>query len=39
MTSALIGASRVSHIEDAVAALDTLEFSQEELGTIDEILA
>lgn len=39
MTSALIGASRVSQIEDCVAALDNLEFSDEELTTIDEILA
>ena len=38
MTSALIGASRLSHIEEAVAALEALEFSQEELTTIDEIL-
>jgi L-glyceraldehyde 3-phosphate reductase len=38
MTSALIGASRVSHIEEAVAALDTLEFSLEELTAIDDIL-
>jgi len=39
MTSALIGASRVSQIEAAVAALDKLEFSDEELDTIDAILA
>jgi L-glyceraldehyde 3-phosphate reductase len=39
MTSALIGASRVSHIEEAVAALKNLEFSREELETIDGILA
>jgi L-glyceraldehyde 3-phosphate reductase len=39
MTSALIGASRVSHIEAAVAALDKLHFSDEELARIDEILA
>jgi L-glyceraldehyde 3-phosphate reductase len=38
MTSALIGASRVAHIEEAVAALDNLEFSSEELGAIDDIL-
>jgi L-glyceraldehyde 3-phosphate reductase len=38
MTSALIGASRVAHIEEAVAALDNLEFSSEELGAIDHIL-
>ncbi len=38
MTSALIGASRVSQIEEIVAALDKLEFTQEELQAIDEIL-
>lgn len=38
MTSALIGASQVAHIEEAVAALDNLEFSPEELGAIDDIL-
>jgi L-glyceraldehyde 3-phosphate reductase len=39
MTSALIGASRVSQIEDAVAALDNLEFSPEELADLEAILA
>lgn len=39
MTSALIGASRVSQIEEAVVALDHLEFSQQELDAIDAILA
>jgi L-glyceraldehyde 3-phosphate reductase len=38
MTSALIGASRVSQVEDAVAALDNAEFSAEELTKIDEIV-
>jgi len=38
MTSALIGASQVSHIEDAVAALANLDFSAEELKEIDSIL-
>lgn len=38
VTSALIGASKVSQIEDNVAALSNLEFSQEELTKIDEIL-
>lgn len=38
MTSALIGASRVEQIEDAVGALDNLEFSDEELAKIEEIL-
>jgi L-glyceraldehyde 3-phosphate reductase len=39
MTSALIGASKVSQIEDAVAALERLDFSAEELALIDRILA
>jgi L-glyceraldehyde 3-phosphate reductase len=39
MTSALIGASRVQQIEDAVGALDNLAFSQEELKQIEQILA
>ncbi len=39
MTSALIGASKVSHIEEAVGALDNLSFSEEELAAIDQILA
>ncbi|MGI6207349.1 MAG: L-glyceraldehyde 3-phosphate reductase [Anaerolineae bacterium] len=39
VTSALTGASKVSHIEDNVKALDNLSFSQEELDRIDQILA
>lgn len=39
VTSSIIGASRVEQIEDSVVALDNLEFSQEELTKIDEILA
>jgi L-glyceraldehyde 3-phosphate reductase len=39
MTSALIGASRVSQIEEIVAALSNLDFSPEELTAIDAILA
>jgi L-glyceraldehyde 3-phosphate reductase len=39
VTSALIGASRVSQIDNTVAALDRLEFSDEELRAIDEVLA
>jgi L-glyceraldehyde 3-phosphate reductase len=39
MTSALIGASRVSQIEEIVAALANLTFSEEELAAIDAILA
>lgn len=38
MTSALIGASRVGHVEEAVAALDNLDFSAEELAAIEAIL-
>lgn len=38
MTSALIGASRVSQVEDCVGALDNLSFSAAELATIDSIL-
>ena len=39
VTSALIGASRVSQIEENVAALSNLKFSAEELAEIDRILA
>jgi L-glyceraldehyde 3-phosphate reductase len=38
MTSALIGASKVSQIEDCVGALSKLEFSERELGAIDAIV-
>lgn len=38
VTSALIGASRVSQIEENVKALEYLEFSKEELVTIDYIV-
>jgi L-glyceraldehyde 3-phosphate reductase len=34
----LIGASKVSQIEDAVGALNKLEFSEEELQEIENIL-
>lgn len=39
VASALIGASRVSQIEENVAALDKLDFSQDELDQIDKIMA
>ncbi len=39
MTSALIGASRVSHIEDAVAASDRHNFTDDELSEIEQILS
>lgn len=38
MTSALIGASRPSQIEDAAVAVNQLEFSDDELARIDAIL-
>ncbi|MFM9327866.1 L-glyceraldehyde 3-phosphate reductase [Paenibacillus mesotrionivorans] len=38
LTSALIGASRVSQIEENVAALANSDFTQEELDLIEEIL-
>ena len=38
VTSALIGASKVSQIEDGVATLENLEFSKEELAEIEKIL-
>ena len=38
VTSALIGASKVSQIEENVAALDNLEFTQGELAQIEKIL-
>ncbi|WP_134683135.1 L-glyceraldehyde 3-phosphate reductase [Brevibacillus migulae] len=38
VTSALIGASKVSQIEDAVGSLYHLEFTSEELTRIDEII-
>ena len=38
VTSALIGASRPAQIEDAVSALDHLEFDANELETIDAVL-
>ncbi|NIK78147.1 L-glyceraldehyde 3-phosphate reductase [Paenibacillus castaneae] len=39
VTSALIGASRVEQIDDNVAALSRLDFSEEELNLIESILA
>jgi len=39
ITSALVGASRVEQIENSVSALDNLEFTDHELGAIEEILA
>jgi L-glyceraldehyde 3-phosphate reductase len=35
VTSALIGASSVGQLEDSLAALDRLDFSEEELAEID----
>ncbi len=39
VTSALIGTSKLSQVEDSVAALDTLAFSKDELDRIEKILA
>jgi len=39
MTSALVGASRPSQIEDCVGALQNLAFGNDELARIDSILA
>ncbi len=39
MTSALVGASRVQQVEDSVATLEKLEFAEDELEAIEEILA
>ena len=39
MTSALVGASKVSQVEDCVAAIQNLDFSEVELQAIDAILA
>ena len=38
VSSVLVGAEKVSHIEDNIAALNNLEFSTEELNQIDSIL-
>ena len=38
VSSVLIGASRVSQLEDNVEALEHLDFSEEELAKIDAIL-
>ena len=39
MTSVLIGASRVQHLDDAVKALANLQFTRDELDAIDSILS
>lgn len=39
VTSALIGASKVSQIEENIAALEKLQFSADELASINQILA
>ncbi|THE10592.1 L-glyceraldehyde 3-phosphate reductase [Bacillus timonensis] len=38
VTSALVGASKVSQVEDSVAGLKNLDFTQEELTKIEDIL-
>jgi L-glyceraldehyde 3-phosphate reductase len=39
VTSAVIGSSKVAQIDDAVRSLDRLDFTKEELASIDSILA
>ncbi len=39
MTSALVGASKVSQVEDDIAALANLEFSADELAAIEQVLS
>ena len=39
VTSVLVGASRLSQLEDSLKALDHLDFSPEELQKIDQTLA
>jgi L-glyceraldehyde 3-phosphate reductase len=39
VTSALIGASKVSQVEDAVAAVDNLSLSDAEVQAIENILS
>jgi L-glyceraldehyde 3-phosphate reductase len=39
VTSALVGASRVAQVEDSVATLNRLDFTHEELSSIEKILA
>ena len=38
VTSVIIGASKVSQIEDAVGAIDKLDFTSDELSRIENIL-
>ena len=38
VTSSLIGASKVAHVEEAVGALNNLEFSASELAAIESTL-
>ena len=39
VTSSLIGASRVSHIDDAIAAASQTDFSSDDLAAIEQVLA
>ena len=39
MTSSLIGASKLSHINDAVRAVTNTEFADDELRRIESVLA
>ena len=38
VTSSLIGASKIAHVEEAVGALDNLAFSAMELALIEAVL-
>jgi L-glyceraldehyde 3-phosphate reductase len=38
ITSALIGASKIEQVEDAIGALNNLSFTDNELKSIDKIL-
>ena len=38
MTSALVGASKISQVEDSVSALNCLDFSEDELQAIDSVV-
>ena len=39
VTSVIIGASSVSQIEDNLKALDNIEFTEEEIGLIEDLSA
>ena len=39
VTSVLVGASRVAQLEDSIGCLGQMRFDEQELRTVDEILA